>query len=254
MLIDTTRSIRLGVRWLALGVGFGAAAYATYVGVTWSRYGRVRRPVMSEDVDPLLDQFMPTYEVAEHHRVRVAAPAEIALSAAAEMDLRQSAIVRAIFRARELILGSEAGDAVLPRALLAQAKALGWGVLAEIPGREIVLGSVTKPWLSNVVFRPLPPQEFAAFQEPGYVKIVWTLRADPIGAGESVARTETRVATTDPTARAAFRRYWSFVSPGILLIRRISLRLVKRDAERHGREAGQNKSCTMKLPAQEIET
>jgi hypothetical protein len=69
----------------------------------------------------------PAYEVAERHQVRVAAPAEIALSAAAEMDFRQSAIVRAIFRGRELILGSEPKEAVLPRALLTQAKALGWG-------------------------------------------------------------------------------------------------------------------------------
>jgi hypothetical protein len=254
MLMDMTRSIRLAVRWLAIGIGLGAASYATYVGVTWSRYGRVRRPVMSEDVDPLLDRFIPEYEVAERHHVRVAAPAEIALSAAAEMDFRQSAIVRAIFRSRELILGSGPKEAVLPRALLTQAKALGWGLLAEIPGREIVVGAVTKPWMANVVFRALPPQEFAAFQEPGYVKIVWTLRADPIAATESVVRTETRVATTDPTARAKFRQYWSFVSLGTVLIRKISLGLVKKEAERRAREAREDKACTVKVPEQEIET
>ena len=31
----------------------------------------------------------------------------------------------------------------------------------------------------------LPPDEFAAFDDPDYVKIVWNLRADPLG---SVAR------------------------------------------------------------------
>ena len=94
--------------------------------------------------------------------------------------------------------------------------ALGWGVLAEIPGREIVVGAVTRPWMAQVVFRALPPDEFARFHEPGYVKIVWTLRADPIGADESVFRTETRAAATDPSARIKFRRYWSFFSPGIV--------------------------------------
>jgi hypothetical protein len=68
------------------------------------------------------------------------------------------------------------------------------------------------------------------------VKIVWTLRADPIAAAESVARTETRVATIDPTARAAFRRYWSFVSPGTVLIRMISLGLVKREEARQDKD------------------
>ena len=67
--------------------------------------------------------------------------------------------------------------------------------------------------------------------EPGYAKIVWTLRADPINATESVARTETRVTTTDQAARKAFRRYWSLVSPGVEVIRWVSLRLVKREAE-----------------------
>jgi hypothetical protein len=88
------------------------------------------------------------------------------------------------------------------------------------------------------VFRPLPSEEFAALHEPGYVKIVWTLRADSLGAGESIFRTETRVVTTDPTARAKFRRYWSFMSPGIILIRRMLLGPLKADAERRARAAG----------------
>ena len=63
----------------------------------------------------------------------------------------------------------------------------------------------------------------------------WERRADAISATESVARTETRVATTDQASRTAFRRYWSLVSPGVALIRRISLRLVKAEAERRVR-------------------
>jgi hypothetical protein len=111
-------------------------------------------------------------------------------------------------------------------------KAVRWGVLEEVPGREIVLGAVTQPWLGDVVFRSLPPDEFAAFREPGFVKIVVSFRADPQGADESIFRSETRVATTDPIARAKFRRYWSFVSPGIILIRWVSLPMVRAEAER----------------------
>jgi hypothetical protein len=96
--------------------------------------------------------------------------------------------------------------------------------------------AVTQPWKADVVFRALPPGEFAAFHEPDYVKIVWTLPADPIGAGESVFRTETRVVTTDPAARAKFRRYWSFMSPGIILIRWMSLGPLRTEAGRSARE------------------
>jgi len=84
------------------------------------------------------------------------------------------------------------------------------------------MGAVTQPWYADVVFRPLPPDQFAAFNEPGYVKIAWTLRADPIAQTESVFRTETRAVATDASARVRFRRYWSFLSPGIILIRRFS--------------------------------
>ena len=153
------------------------------------------------------------------------------------LDLQDSAVIRGIFKARELILGSQPDDTIRPRGLLAQTKALGWGVLAEAPGHEIVMGAVTQAWMANVVFRSLPLEEFAAFHKPGYVKIVWTLRADPISPTASVFRTETRAATTDATARAKFRWYWSKVSPGVVLIRWISLGLVKTEAERRARDA-----------------
>jgi putative membrane protein len=75
-------------------------------------------------------------------------------------------------------------------------------VLAEKPDREIVLGSVTQPWVAAPVFRSVPAAEFRDFGEPGYVKIAWTLRADPTDENRATFHTETRVCTTD-TERAA---------------------------------------------------
>jgi len=46
------------------------------------------------------------------------------------------------------------------------------------------------------------------------LKESWTLRADPVGQTDSMFRTETRALATDPIARATFRRYWAFISPG----------------------------------------
>ena len=114
---------------------------------------------------------------------------------------------------------------------------MGWGVLAEVPDREIVIGAYTQPWHQHVTFRPLPPQEFASFREPGYVKIVWTLAAEPAGPGESVFITRTRVTATDPESRKKFRRYWAPMSAGIILIRYAGLPLVREQAERQARQA-----------------
>ena len=71
-------------------------------------------------------------------------------------------------------------------------KAIGWGMLAERPDREIVMGAVTKPWEPNPVFRALPPDAFAAFAEPDNVKIAWTVAVAPTPDGGSLFRTETR--------------------------------------------------------------
>jgi hypothetical protein len=163
--------------------------------------------------------------------VSVAAPPDVTFKALCDIRLSESKLVRAIVRARELFMGAQPDRVDRPPELLAGTKKMGWGVLAEVPGREVVMGAVTKPWEADVTFHPLAPAAFAAFHEPGYVKIAWTLRADPAGS-DSIARTETRAVATDPASRAKFKRYWWRVVPGVLLIRRVAIGLVKKDAER----------------------
>jgi hypothetical protein len=198
-------------------------------------YGYPRPAASRKDRDSLLDRFMPRYDAVERHHVNVDAPAAVTFEAATQMNLLASPAIRAIFRARELVLRSDAAPPPPRGSFIDQMVAIGWGVLAEVPGREIVMGAVTQPWMANVVFRSLPPAEFAAFADPGYVKIVWTLRADAVGPAHSIFRTETRVSTTDSFARAKFRRYWSLASPGIVMIRKLSLQPLKADAERRAR-------------------
>ena len=214
-------------------IGAGALAGLCYVGTTWSRYGN---PSRRGRMDPVLDRFMPSYEVREFHETRVAAPAEVTYAVAQELDMQGSPLVKAIFTGREVLMGAKTTPRQ-PQSLLAEVVALGWRVLSEEPGRHLVLGAVTQPWKADVQFRGLPPEQFAAFNQPGYAKIAWTIAAEPNGSSASVFRTETRVATTDPDSRRRFRRYWSLVSPGVELIRREMLRLVRREAERRVRTA-----------------
>lgn len=222
---------RLMTGMMAAGAGAGVGAYGAYVAAAWYRYGRVPQPDGPER-DDLLDRFIPAYEIVERHHIGVAAPAAITLSTAREQDLLRIPLVREIFKAREIILRASPVGHPPPPGLLATVQALGWGILAEIPDRELVVGAVTRPWEPNVMFRALPAHAFAEYFEPGYVKIAWTLRADPVDDRTSIFRTETRAIATDATARARFRRYWAFASPGIALIRQLSLRPLKREAER----------------------
>jgi hypothetical protein len=218
-------------RALTVCAGAAAVGYAGLVAWHRSRYGKVDH-VADPQLAELLDRFIPSPEVLEHHRVAIAAPAELTLAAAKEMRLMGSPLVRAIIRARELAMGGVPDTRQHPAELLAQMQSIGWAILAERPGREVVVGAVTMPWHANPIFRTIAPGDFEAFREPGYVKIAWSLRADPIDASHCTFHTETRVSTTDPDARDRFKRYWSFVAPGVELIRIAMLQPLKREAER----------------------
>jgi hypothetical protein len=205
---------------LGSAAGLVGAAYGAYAAATWLRYGRPKR-ASADAADPLLDSFMPDYDVGERHAIAVAAPANVTFVTARELNLYDSRLVRAIFSAREVLMRSQPDATPRPTGLLEQMKAIGWGVLAEVPDREIVMGAVTKPWEPTPTFRSIPADRFAAFAEPDYVKIVWT-----------------RAVATDVVARTKFRRYWSLLSPGIILIREATVRALRTAAERNWRIEG----------------
>ena len=234
--MDANRAAERGLRAGAAFLALAAGSYAAYVGTAWLRYGRPAAP-RADEADRLLDLFIPKYDVAERHHVVVAAPADVTFGALVDMSLEQSPLIRAIFRAREVLLRAGAGQEPPGGTLLALTRELGWKVLAETPGQEIVMGAVTRPWEPNVVFRGLTAEQFPGFDEPDYVKIVWTLRADAIDERSSIARSETRAVATDAPARRKFRWYWARFSAGIALIREVSMRLVRKEAERRAQHA-----------------
>ncbi len=219
------------IQWLISGSLLMVAAYATYAGITWIRYGQGRHKTTDSNCDSQLENLIPVFDVVERFKLPIAAPAKQTFTAACNLDLLEPRFIRAIFRIRRMALGSQEQESRRRLGLVNQAKAWGWNALAEQPGREIVFGAATQPWIANPVFRGIAPEEFRTFQEPGFVKIAWTLRADPTGKRSSVATTETRAVATDEAARAMFRWYWALVSPGTALIRLIALRRVKRELE-----------------------
>ena len=126
------------------------------------------------------------YEVREYHETKVAAPADLTFVVARELDMQRSGLVRAIFRGRELLMGLEPTKREQSKDFLSEVLALGWRVLAEEPGRELVMGAVTQPWNADVEFRGLTSEEFTAFSDPGYAKIAWTMAVEPAGPDSSI--------------------------------------------------------------------
>ena len=200
---------------------------------------RARSRGLKEDshleVNRLIDIFIPYPDVRERHETIVHAPANVVLEVARNFDMLSLPLVRGIFWLRAKFLRATAARRTHPKGLVEDMISIGWGVLADEPGRILVAGAFCQPWHGDVVFQSIPPEQFATFAEPDQVKIVWTLEAAALEDAVTRFATETRVRATDDRARTKFRRYWRIFSPGILMIRRLLLRSVRQQAERQWR-------------------
>ena len=178
----------------------------------------------------LIDRHLPEWDARDRHETIVGAERARAFAVLRGLDLERSAVVRALFFVRTLPerLAGRRSSPVRGRPFLDAAIAQGWRILEEEPGRELVLGAVTRPWEPIVRFRGLSPEEFAAFHEPGWAKIAWNIRADEAAPGRTRLSIETRVKTTDDASRRRFRRYWRVFGAGIRLVRVFGLAQVRR--------------------------
>ena len=189
------------------------------------------------DAGPLpLDRFMPRPDVRERFETTIRAPAGVVMDVAAQFDMQSLPAVRLIFRMREWLTRAARSAPRRPQGILEETRSLGWGVLAEERGRFIVCGATCQPWLPDVAFTAVDPDEFATFAQPDRVKIAWTLEAVEIGPGTTRFAQETRAVATDAQARTRFRRYWRWARFGIVAIRLLLLPAVRRAAERRWRQ------------------
>lgn len=178
-----------------------------------------------------LDRFLPEPDIRERHQITVRAPAEVAYREAMAFDFESLFLVRAILRGREILMGSKRAPSSEPMGFIQKTRSMGWGLLAEQPGRLYVSGASCQPWLADVVFSPLGPEDFSAYEEPDRVKIVWSIETAPRDAATSLLATETRAAGTDEGARRKFLPYFRRVRPGIVAIRWLLLGAIRRHAE-----------------------
>ena len=107
----------------------------------------------------------------------------------------------------------------------------GFGLLAEKPGTEIVLGISGRFWRPTGNLSPFRREDFDQPVPPGMARGVWNFSVREISGDKTLLSTETRVTCGDVASRRKFRLYWLLVRPFSGLIRRLMLRAVRKASE-----------------------
>src|SRR5829696_5939622 len=142
----------------------------------------------------LLDDYLPTFEVTQIQHAVVDEPPAAAYDRLRHLDFMSSRLVRVLVTAQAVpdrttrrLRGRQQLPAYPRHAGLDDMLATdAWTLLAEDPGRELVLGLL---WPLRRPGAPTPkvtPQQWTAFAEPGYAKVAWSLAARPYGTGRTL--------------------------------------------------------------------
>lgn len=181
----------------------------------------------------LIDDFLPAYDVTEHHYLDIQASVEKLYAAAHELDLSRSRLLRGLFLLRGLpaFLFSHRRSQAGLGLNLAGLHRSGFILLGEIPQQEIVLGLVGKFWTPSGGIQRLDAAGFQNFTTSGFAKAVWNFSLERRTAAAIRLHTETRVLCLDAASRRRFRFYWLFIRPFSGLVRMEILRTLKHNAE-----------------------
>lgn len=172
---------------------------------------------------PLIDDWLPDYDVGERHDVALPVPPERALELVLATPAASDRIVQALISARGMV----ARDEPIERFFAAHR----FIVLARTP-TEWVAGAVGAVWRPRGGLVRLEDAEaWRAAAVPGTIKGAVDFRAERIPGGSRLT-TETRVRAADARARRAFRLYWLAIGPFSALIRRRWLAAAMASAKR----------------------
>src|SRR5712692_5224409 len=178
----------------------------------------------------LIDSFAPNPDAVETHHIAIAAPPDVVYRALWIADLGRSPIIKLLLALRSLPDFATHPGRTLPRNQKVTLRTLidsGFGVLAEQPGKEIVLGVSGKFWRPTGNLSTFNRADFDELVPPGLARAVWNFSVAE-SQERTILSTETRVICGDRSSRRKFRAYWFFVRPFSGLIRRLMLRAVKR--------------------------
>jgi hypothetical protein len=186
-----------------------------------------------------LDRLIAEPRRRELDHVDLAASTDEVWESVRHRDLPQSRLTRALFALRTLPerLAGRTVDGVVLRLddMQSSVELPGFQILADGP-HEVVVGAIGKVWRLAIPFTHVPDATaFAAFDEPGWIKVAWALRVVPRDDLGSRLELELRVDATDDASWTKFKRYFLLIGPPSRLIRRSMLAAL---TERIGTLAG----------------
>jgi hypothetical protein len=180
----------------------------------------------------LIDSFAPNPDAVEIHRININASPDVVYRALWTANLGDSLIIKSLLALRSLPEFALHPCRSLPRDRKITLQTLidaGFGVLAEQPGKEIVLGVSGKFWRPTGNLSPFNRPDFDKPVPTGLARAVWNFRVEGVN-DRTILSTETRVVCDDISSRRKFRAYWFLVRPFSGLIRRIMLKNVRKAA------------------------
>jgi len=182
----------------------------------------------------LIDAFAPNPDAVETHSIVIDAPRQIVYETLQTVDFGGSPVIKALLALRSLpaFIGNPCRARPRDQPITLQTIInSGFGMLAEKPEEEILLGVTGRFWR--------PTGNLSAFNRPdfdrpvpaGIARAVWNFSLSDLGNDQTLLRTETRITCGDPASRRKFLAYWLIVRPFSGLIRLIMLKQVRKTAE-----------------------
>ena len=194
------------------------------------------QPVRSKQAATLgtkLDEWMPVWQFAEKHEIRVNAPPETAFAAIRAVRAKDILFFRLLTAIRRC--GRAGPESVLnapnEKPLLDVATQTTFLLLTAEPPRELVVGTVIAAPPESRASGKLIPEIFGQRLKPGVVLATMNFLVRPVEGRASIIVSETRVYANDAPAIRRFAIYWRFIHPGSDIIRRMWLRAIKLRAE-----------------------
>lgn len=168
--------------------------------------------------DLLIDHFLPRHHFELVRHTVVDAPVKDTYAAARELDFTdvRGGLVSLAGWVRGLP-GRWHGPPRRPTRLTIDDLDNGsaWVLLGEHTGAEFAIGVAGKFWRPVVTWRRIEADEFPAFGDPGWGKLVLAVSVRPYGPHRSLLTVHTRVQLTDPHSWLRFRRHWRVGGPFI---------------------------------------
>lgn len=199
----------------------------------------------------LIDHHLPTFDVTAIEHLVVDVPLRTTWMALQALDLMKvnSPLMDAAFYVRGLPerwagRGNRARPASpAPTELKLSGVGAGldgWLALGQNPPHELVFGAIGRFWKPEMEWydvSTMSPEQFRAFEVPGWGRIAASISLRNYGETRTLASYEARTSTPEPATAQKFGRYWTLVRPFVGHVLSATLATLRDDAQ-HGQRRG----------------